>query len=237
MQPDTEIPILLTRPLAGADRFASALRDAIGQHLNIVKSPLLQIEWIDGSPDLAGIRALVFTSINGVQGFIRQSARRDIGCFTVGDATAKFAESQGMNATSCSGNAEDLIARILAEGEKGPVLHVRGEHGRGAVVDNLNAAGCEAREIIVYRQASLMLNSAAKHLLETEKQVIVPLFSPRSAKILGEQYKGSAGLIVIALSGEVAKNTARLPLRKLVISARPDAAAMIGAIKGLSGVD
>lgn len=237
MQPKTAPTILLTRPKDGAERFAEALRQDFGANQQIVLSPLTRIEWIEEEPDTEDITRLVFTSINGVRAFVRQSKRRDIACYTVGDATAREAQSFGLRATSCKGRASDLIARILADGERGPVLHVRGEHSRGAVVENLRAGGCEAREIIFYRQVEQALSQEAMQLIGENTLVIVPLFSPRGAALFVEQYQGPAQLIVVAISAEVAKVAAKLHPKQIVIAVAPNAKSMRAAIKGLLVAD
>jgi len=231
MQP--AMAILLTRPKDGADRFADALRCEISPDVEIIISPLTRIDWLEQSLNLDKVRRLVFTSINGVRAFVRLSERRDIPCYTVGDATAAFAESHGMQATSCQGTAVELIARILADRERGPVLHIRGVHGRGAVVENLIRGGCKAQEVVTYRQMAEQLNVHAKQLLLQENPVIIPLFSPRGAMRLVDQSEGKAPLLVVALSEEVAKAARDLGAKQVIVAQRPDARAMVGAVKRL----
>lgn len=237
MQPKPASTILLTRPKAGSERFAEALRCELGRDIRIVISPLTRIEFLDGVPELDKISKLIFTSINGVRAFLRRSERRDVPCYAVGDATAAYAESKELQATSCDGNAQDLIARILADGEQGPVLHVRGEHSRGKVVEKLRNAGCKADQIILYRQVSQELNEPAKRLLRAKTPVIVPLFSPRGAEQFVRRYHGCAVLSVVAMSGEVAKVAQALDVRRVDIAQSPNKNAMLDAVKGLLVAD
>jgi uroporphyrinogen-III synthase len=214
-----------------------ALRRELGRDFEIVISPLTRIEFFDGTPDLNGLTKLVFTSINGVRAYSQCSERRDIPCYTVGDATATYAELQGLRATSCQGNAQDLIARILADGERGPVLHIRGAHSRGKVAESLRNAGCEAAEIILYRQVKQELSEIAKRLLEAKTPVIVPLFSPRGAKQFVRQYHGCAPLSVVAMSSEVAKAAQAPVMWRVDIAKSPNQKAMLDVVKGLLVAD
>lgn len=225
--------VLITRPHNGAERFAKALLDEFNHKIKIRVSPLTGIEARDQSFDLSDATALIFTSLNGVDEFLRQSARRDIPCYAVGDATAQRARAGGLQAISCKGDSKDLIARILSDKQKGPLFHFRGEHSRGAIAENLIKSGCEIKEVIVYKQVQLMLNNVARTLLERENRVIVPLFSPRGAAQFVKQYKGRAKLEIVAISKDVAEIARTIKPVRVVIAQNPNAKAMISAIKGL----
>ncbi|MDQ7070228.1 MAG: uroporphyrinogen-III synthase [Rhodobacterales bacterium] len=237
MQPKPAPAILLIRPVEGSKRFAEALRDALGDDVKIVISPLTKIEFLEGALELDGLSKLIFTSTNGVRAYARHCERRDIPCYSVGDATAAYARSIGMQATSCHGNAQDLIARILADGERGPVLHVRGVHSRGEVALNLQNAGCKAEEAIVYRQIGQILNDAAISLFQAKTPVIVPLFSPRGAEQFVQQYHGGASVLVVVMSAAVAQAVRDLDALRVVTAQSPNREAMLEAIKGLLVAD
>ncbi|MEZ5714577.1 MAG: hypothetical protein R3D85_05065 [Paracoccaceae bacterium] len=64
--------ILLTRPAPASARFAQVLRARLGD-VRIVTSPLLRIDW--RAPDLPDAEP-IFTSRNGVEGFLRARRHR-----------------------------------------------------------------------------------------------------------------------------------------------------------------
>lgn len=222
--------ILITRPDSAGLRFADHLRAELGCAVPMILSPVTRIEQCGTLPDLAGIEHLIFTSRNGVEAYAAKSTRRDIPCYTVGDATAELARSFGLSATSGSGNANDLIAKILADGLSGPCLHVRGKHGVGEIAAQLTKAGVETREVVLYRQVTQPLNADAKALLMRETPVILPLFSPRSARLTLEQLEGSAPLTVIAISAAVADEVTGGNVKILKVAAKPNARCMVDAV-------
>ncbi len=197
----------------------------------MVLSPLMRIEPCGTQPAPEGIAALIFTSRNGVQAFARKSRRRDIPCYTVGDATAALARAEGLDATSCSGDADRLVARMLADGVKGPCLHIRGEHGVGNIAARLTAGGIETTEAVLYRQVAQPLNAAALALLQREAPVIIPLFSPRTARLISVGFEGDAPKFVVAMSPAVAKAVDDARLQGVIVADAPDAAGMVEAIK------
>ena len=56
-----------------------------GNAIRVIVSPLIDIVTLDTNPDLEGVTALAFTSVNGVSAFASKTARRDFACFCVGD--------------------------------------------------------------------------------------------------------------------------------------------------------
>ncbi|MEO3417133.1 uroporphyrinogen-III synthase [Roseovarius sp. CAU 1744] len=225
--------ILITRPDPAGAEFSDRIRDRLGPGVTIVLAPVMQIEFHDTPPDLGGVRTLIFTSANGVLAYVRSTDRRDIGCYCVGDATAALAQEHGMAAISCSGTADDLVARIVADGVQGPCLHIRGEHGAGNVAARLSAAGIPTQEVVLYRQAALPISNSTKHLLCGECHVILPLFSPRTAALLFAGDMTTANLTVAALSANVAAALPEAFAGELVVAKRPDAEAMLDTIQGI----
>lgn len=219
-------PILLTRPQASAERFAVLLQNRLGPQ-KIVISPLLQIEPLMLRPEISPDHVLIFTSAHAV-GFGRAGAR----CYVVGRATARAAEAEGMSVLHVAQDARSLIRRILADGETGPLLHLRGEYARGQIAQTLSGSGCKTAEAVVYAQRPASLKAQAKQLIEANSALIVPLFSPRTARIFSQQVADWSGLHIAALSPAVAEELTQTP-RCLKIAHRPDAEAMLLTIKGL----
>ncbi|WP_299850554.1 uroporphyrinogen-III synthase [uncultured Roseovarius sp.] len=223
--------ILITRPEAAGALFADQLRDRLGCGAHIVLSPLMRIEIAGKLPDINVFDALIFTSRNGVDAFAAQTDRRDIPCYCVGEATACRAQKYGMKAASSAGAANDLVAYIVSKKVNGRYLHVRGEYGVGDVAARLTDAGILTEEIVLYRQVQQPLSDQARDLLRGRVPVALPLFSPRTARILFSTINMSAPLSVIALSKNVAKEVPEAYFEVLKIAERPDAKAMISAIE------
>ncbi|WP_137700912.1 uroporphyrinogen-III synthase [Marimonas lutisalis] len=220
--------ILLTRPEEPARQFAEALRARLGD-VEVVISPLLRIEWVKA--DLpAGVP--VFTSANGVEGFLRSGGVAVGACWCVGDVTARVADRAGFDARSAGGDADALVAAILTSGEAGPFVHLRGEHARGDVANRLRAAGRAAQDVVVYAQTAQGLSDAARTMLQGEKPVIVPLFSPRTAQQFAQE-TAHAPLFVAVMSTAVREALGDCAVRALREAARPDAEAMAEAVEGL----
>jgi uroporphyrinogen-III synthase len=222
--------ILITRPEPAAHRFADQLRAGLGCAVPVVFSPLMRIEPCGALPGLEGVEALIFTSRNGVEAFARQSPRRDIPCYTVGEATAQMARDAGLSATSCGGDAGQLVARLL-KGVQGPCLHIRGEHGVGNIAARLRAGGIKTDEVVLYRQVAQPLNAAALELMQGQAPVIIPLFSPRTARLMFEGFSGNAPLFVVAISAAVAQAVAGAAVNSVIVAQSPDANSMVTATK------
>ncbi|MGP3696875.1 uroporphyrinogen-III synthase [Rhodobacter sp. NSM] len=240
MAPQSRAPlpaVLLTRPEAQGARFAAALAAALGP-VRIVTAPLMVPHYLSPAIPLRPA-ALVFTSETGVEGFRRLRAPALEGvvrAWCVGNRTARAARAAGLDARSADGDAEALIEAILAAGETGPLLHLRGEESRGAVAARLSASGLMSAEAVVYDQRPQPLSPEAVTLLSEGTPVIAPLFSPRTARLLGAEL-ARAGLApplrVAAMSAAVAEAAAALPPHRLRIAERPDAEALLEVVKAL----
>ncbi len=177
--------ILLTRPEVSSRNMITALAPSLGDRVTWCVSPLMDIELRPQLPDLSGIRTLIFTSRNAIDAYVAAGGPRGLPCYTVGDATARIAHEAGLPAISAAGDADALVARILADHDHGRMLHLRGEHARGDVAARLRESGRAASEEVVYAQRPRPLTAEAQAVLAGDTPVILPLFSPRSAALLG----------------------------------------------------
>lgn len=221
--------ILLTRPRAASERLREKLRS---RGVKICVSPLIEPEFATRAPDLRGSRGVIFTARTAVDAFARLCPDDAPRAYAVGDATAEAARAAGMRVVSAGGDADALVRRILADGEKGPLMHLRGEHSRGAVAGRLTEAGCPTREAVLYRQVEQPFTPGARALIDGGAPVIVPLFSPRTAGIFSRRCRGRAPLLVAAMSPAVAE-AVRVECRRVVVAKEPTQAAMLAAIDGL----
>lgn len=226
----TVIPVLLTRPEEASRAFASALDARFGGRVRPVISPLMAPVFL--SPDLpeGPFAAVIFTSATGVAAAMGLELPKRAYC--VGAQTTAQARLAGFDALSADGNAEALVAAVLAKPPHGQLLHLRGEEARGEVAERLTGAGVKTASVVVYRQEPQFLTDQALGLLGTEGTVIVPLFSPRTAALFQAAVPQAlrASLRLAAMSAAVADAAHALPHEALEIARRPDADAMLEAV-------
>lgn len=240
--PERAVTILLTRPRAQAERFARALGGAMAaQGPKVAISPLLAIMPRPLSDAGAARRAagLIFTSENGVAGFVAQVARRSWPVWCVGTRSAAAARAAGFatvrSAHRQGGDAEGLLQLLCAQRPQAPLLHLRGAHARGQLAERLTAAGLPCTAQVVYDQAAQPLTPEAHTLLAQPGDVILPLFSPRSARLLvAELAHPAARLWPVAISPAAADIWSSARSEQPALAARPDARAMLQAVQTLA---
>lgn len=227
------VTVLITRPRPAADGFAIRVRDRLGPDVAIEVSPLMRIEPVcDTLPSLDGVGALAVTSAHAIPVVAATPGAAVLPCYCVGTATAWAARDAGLAPIDAGGTAGTLAQRILADAPPGKVLYPRGEHVASDLAQTLSRAGLETHDIIVYRQTALPLTMAARSLLAAESPVILPLFSPRSARLPFETVTPRAPIFVAAMSARVA---AAVPQATHIrIAETPDAEAMLDCIAALA---
>ena len=219
--------VLLTRPDRQARAFAAELT-RLDAGLGVVISPVLSIEPRVVRCDLDRYDGLIFTSQNAVRAAagLGLAGRR---AYCVGARTADLARNLGAEARALGRDAQALIAALRARPPSGRLLFLRGEHSRGDVEKALNSAGIETDSLIIYDQRARPLNTAARDALAGDGPVILPLFSPRSAAILGQEIGGMAHrapLGLVAISRAALEGWSGPDPALSVVAARPDAQAM-----------
>lgn len=223
----TQPAILLTRPEEGAAWFAQALRARLGPGVVILSSPVLGIVPTGIVPDMTGDPLPVFTSRHGVDhcGLAGRGP-----CYAVGAATGQAAAAAGFVPRCAEGDVDTLLARILDDAPDCPLIHLRGDPAAGDLVARLRAAGFEARDCIVYRQAPRALSAEALALLDGDRPVILPLFSPQTAAQITRMHRGRAPLTVVAISENTAQAAHGLGAARVIVAAHPSMAAMGNAV-------
>ncbi|MBF9030639.1 uroporphyrinogen-III synthase [Rhodobacterales bacterium HKCCE3408] len=231
--PDNAVPlVLLTRPRAQSERFATTLADAFGEDIEIAILPLQEIVPTGAVPSLDGIGALIFTSENGVRVFADASGERDLPAWCVGPRTEAVARDLGFDPRAGGGDAAALVTTILAAPDDGPLLHLRGAHARGEIAERLRAAGRDAREAVIYRQEERAPDRPIAPMANA-RTVIVPLFSPRSAALFAAIQSGAPGDWRLVCLSEAVAEALPEPLRSLAtVAERPDAGALVTALTG-----
>lgn len=208
--------LLLTRPEADSRRFAAMLPE-----WEAVVSPILRIEPVaHDTGRLHAAPGLVFTSAHAVQAAGPGRGRLAL---CVGARTAKAAREAGFTPREGNGFAEGLLP--LIEAAEVPLIHPHGRH----LARELPVEG-----MVVYDQIAQPLNDAARALLAEPGPVAVPLFSPRSARLLSAAFRDSRAEAWIAAISPAAMDEWRMPAKRRAIAADPSAKAMAATIRRLA---
>ena len=222
--------VLLTRPAAQSASFAQSLQARV-EGLRVIVSPLMTTVFLTVTLPKEPLQGVVLTSQTGAEAAGRLRTQLPDLAYCVGDRTAQVAREAGFRVQSAQGDAEALLALILREKPQA-LIHLRGREARGDLAQRLSAAGVFTQERVVYAQDAQPLSDEAVAVLSGKAPVLVPLFSPRSAEILGAAWQGlttHAPLVVVAISQAVAEAAAFCPT-KPVLSAHPDAPSMLDAV-------
>lgn len=227
------LPVLVTRPEPQASRFASQLRDAFGEKVHTVVSPLLAPVFMQTALPEGSFGAIILTSETGVtaaQRLMESGANLPSAAFCVGDRTAECAKSAGFKTLSAHADAAALAELVSRYREFGPFLHLRGRETRGDLLRLLHAQGIAARDIVVYGQDPVPLSAEAVQMLEQSGHVALPVFSPRSAVLLLaalESVSCKADLTIVAMSAAVAEVFTGSGKWRILTADKPEAAAML----------
>ncbi len=224
----------MTRPQGTAERFVAHLPPELRARLTPVYSPLIGVVPVASDIDFGDARGVIFTSANGVSVAAGLNQQRDLPCYCVGVATTLAATRAGWQAACAGSTSQALINTLTQSRSKGPLLHIRGVHSRGDIAARLSAAGCLTKEKVVYDQPLLPFNAAARQILSGSDPVIVPLFSPRSARQFANLVTKHPPLYLSALSDAVAEHVKHLEYIDLSVASHPSASAMAQLIGQLA---
>lgn len=223
--------ILLTRPDHLARSFATALPSGKAE---IVISPVLTIVPLTPKIRIDPAAELILTSQNAVIAAAMLGLLQGRRGLAVGFATAQAAREAGMHVALAAQDARALTAAILARGSVGKYHHLRGQHVAGAIADKLNSAGLETKSTVIYDQRATPLSESARALFGQERDLLLPLFSPRSATLVADEAAaqgGPARLHLVSISAAVdAAWEAPAPVSRCHAAA-PRADAMIEEIR------
>lgn len=187
--------LVLTRPEAQS----RALAEGLGIPVRVIIAPIMEIICSGAVPELDRFAGIVLTSANAVRCGPPLAGVR-VHC--VGETTAAAARAAGAVVVTVAQDADELVRGVSGPG---PLVHLRGEHVRGEVAARLAAAGIETEEAVVYRQRACPLAPGARQAIEGEDPVVVPLYSPRSARLAGVGLRPGRAAHVIAMSAAVAE--------------------------------
>lgn len=226
--------ILNTRPEPQASRFTAELVASFGDRALVVASPLMLPEFLAPAFPDGDFQALVLTSEAGALAAIRlqaEGAKLPPCAICVGDRTAEVAKNAGLETVSASGDAGDLV-RLIISRQEDRLLYLHGEDRAADLGAALVPFGRKVTSLVVYRQRACPLTARARTAIASGESLILPLFSPRSARLFLE---AAEGLPLSHLQPVVISENARLilpePLADLaLVAARPDGPSMLAAI-------
>lgn len=226
------LTVWITRAEPGASETAE--RVTAHGHKAVV-APLLALERLPNPQlDLHDVRAIAFTSANGVRAFAAASPERDFRVFCVGAATAVEAKSAGFRSVLAGdGDVAALAQRIATralELRGGVVLHPGAAHPAGDLVGVLKKAGIEARGVPLYDSAPVQ--PPDDFLAGLGELEIVLLHSPKAAKALARLLRKHPAphLRALCLSPAVARPLSRSDLSERTAAPIPFEAALLNLI-------
>jgi uroporphyrinogen-III synthase len=223
---ETRPTILLTRPEAQSRELATRLKAQID--VPILVSPILEIVPVSFTLPVTP-RFLILTSAHAAEG-ARSAGLSGLPAFCVGDRTAEAAAAAGLLPRSAGGDADALLALLKDAQPDGPGLYLRGRHAASDLEKDLAQAGIDTHSVVAYDQLPRPLSPEARAALHGTVPVILPVFSPRSARLLAAEAEGAtAPLDLIPISANAAAAWNGRPA-SITIAAAPDGPSMEHAI-------
>jgi len=221
----------MTRPPDAARRFVELLPKSLTTELKVIYSPLISVKPMDDSVSLDSSDTVIFTSSNGVSATGGVVDCEDIVAFCLGQRTTQIASDAGWKAQMCGKTADDLVEYLLQNRPSETLVHLRGRHSRGNIAERLSEAGLTCREQIVYDQRLLPLTVEAEAALAASKDVIVPLFSPRTARQFADLCPVGSKNHLIAMSDAVENPLKSLKYKDLQVCSEPEAQSMAQLVR------
>lgn len=231
--------LLLTRPEAESQ----ALRDRLQAMGHAVDTaPMLAIrQKHDVALDLADVRALLFTSANGVRAFADAEPRRDFIVYAVGPASALAATAAGFTQVEAAGGDVDLLVDLVRARHSraaGALLHAAGSARAGDLQAMLQQDGYDVRRVVLYdAETAIQLPPAVAARFAAKGYDGVLFFSPRTAATFVNlaQAAGVAGGAAVAtaycLSDNVAREAAMLPWAAVQVAQSPGEADLVALLQ------
>ncbi len=232
--------ILLTRPRASSERWASLLA---ARGFDCLIEPLLEIEPTHAPRPSGAFQAIVLTSANAPE-TLPPNAIADLltlPCFCVGAATAEAARLYGFTDIKCGMSDSAALANIIVTTLKDkttPLLHIRGDITDSKADDILDKNGFTLTPWVIYRARAVNHFSATTRACFAAGDIaVIPVFSPRSARLLVEVIEKNGltqacyRISVLGLSQAVADVLKLLPWRRLRVAASPTADDVIASLQ------
>jgi uroporphyrinogen-III synthase len=232
--------LLLTRPRDESAALAEVLEE---KGWDCFIEPMLEIAPVHARlPDLAGFRALVFTSARGVNAFAAASRHRELTAYTVGPVTASIAINAGFGDVRAGAGDLKALNHMLAtekHDDGRPLLHISGVDVAGTV----EAPGTKVERIALYEARTVReLSLGCLERLDRRLFAAVLLFSPRTGHIFADLLRKYArtdavlSIKALCLSDSVVESVRFLPWLDVQAGPTPDMAGMTALLKRMESV-
>ncbi len=215
--------VLITRPLAGADRTADLIQQ---RGYDPLIAPILRIRTL--TPDLPRkVQAVLVTSGNAVDGV----AAWPVPIFAVGDATAARARAAGFtDVRSASGDATALVARASQDLDPrgAPLLLLSGARQGQAAAGLLRKAGFRVLRRVTYAASAVSRFPPQAAVALGENTMHAAIFlSAETASAFVRLFPSSAihqvqGVLGLAIGNAAADALKPLPWRRILIASTPN---------------
>lgn len=214
MPPAPRPILLMTRPGDDSERTAARIG------ADVIVAPILQIVPVDhDGAALAQAPGLVFTSAHAVASAGPGRGRPAI---CVGERTGQVARDAGFAVIQGAGTADSLVPLIAASPV--PLVHPHGRH----LAQRLAVPG-----IVVYDQRPQPLTARARAALMGARPVVVPVYSPRSARLLAGMAAGARAPLWLVAISDAAAAAWTAPAARRAVADQPSGRAMDAAIRAM----
>lgn len=214
MPPAPRPILLMTRPGDDSERTAARIG------ADVIVAPILQIVPVDhDGVALARAPGLVFTSAHAVASAGPGRGRPAI---CVGERTGQVARDAGFAVIQGAGTADSLVPLIAASPV--PLVHPHGRH----LAQRLAVPG-----IVVYDQRPQPLTARARAALMGARPVVVPVYSPRSARLLAGMAAGARAPLWLVAISDAAAAAWTAPAARRAVADQPSGRAMDAAIRAM----
>ncbi|TNH38256.1 uroporphyrinogen-III synthase [Paracoccus haeundaensis] len=214
MPPAPRPILLMTRPGDDSERTAARIG------VDVIVAPILQIVPVDhDGAALARAPGLVFTSAHAVASAGPGRGRPAI---CVGERTGQVARDAGFAVIQGAGTADSLAPLIAASPV--PLVHPHGRH----LAQRLAVPG-----VVVYDQRPQPLTARARAALMGARPVVVPVYSPRSARLLAGMATGARAPLWLVAISDAAAAAWTAPAARRAVADQPSGRAMDAAIRAM----
>lgn len=214
MPPAPRPILLMTRPGDDSERTAARIG------ADVIVAPILQIVPVDhDGAALARAAGLVFTSAHAVASAGPGRGRPAI---CVGERTGQVARDAGFAVIQGAGTADSLVPLIAASPV--PLVHPHGRH----LAQRLAVPG-----VVVYDQRPQPLTARARAALMGARPVVVPVYSPRSARLLAGMAAGARAPLWLVAISDAAAAAWTAPAARRAVADQPSGRAMDAAIRAM----
>ena len=215
--------LLLTRPEGASRRFAAQAAGVLPPH-EVLIAPLTEVVRLPFDPAVFdGATGVILTSANAVPMLPRVPG---LPAWCVGAATARAAAAAGFAARDGGGDAAALVRLLTDAAPEGPLVYAHGADVSRDLTRDLPGL----RAVAVYEARALDPPPAVVAALSGARPVVVPLFSPRSARLFAALpgVLTAPALHLVAISDACAA-ALPAPLRAS-IAKTPDSGGMLRAL-------